>query len=311
MKRKINLDRQEQKCNFCGEWKSFNKFTSNKNKYYGIEVKCKKCRNNGVVIRKNNSREYNVEKQIQKCIVCNEWKSFSDFHKLKNSVLGIRGKCKECRKSENGNRKDYYKERYKKNRKEVLAYTKGRYKDPEIKNKVLNYQKKRRDERRDIVHNFKHGKKCKCGFDYWQILEFHHKNKSDKIDKIANIMNRGTIKALREEMDKCILICPNCHRKFHSEEIVIKENVCQITKYRREHKKWFNNIKSKVGCKYCGERDPSILDCHHIDETKEHNLHKMVHERMSKNKILDELSKCVVLCANCHRKEHNNENEFL
>jgi hypothetical protein len=48
-----------------------------------------------------------------------------------------------------------------------------------------------------------------------------------------------------------------------------------------------------------------VLDFHHRDEDfKEHKICDMVHRGFTLAKILAEIAKCDVLCANCHRRFH-------
>ena len=47
-----------------------------------------------------------------------------------------------------------------------------------------------------------------------------------------------------------------------------------------------------------------VLDFHHIDNNKEHNLGDLSCGKYSKKKILEEFSKCIPLCSNCHRELH-------
>jgi hypothetical protein len=59
------------------------------------------------------------------------------------------------------------------------------------------------------------------------------------------------------------------------------------------------------GCCRCGESDPACLDFHHRDDTeKEMNISEMITHGFSKAKLRAEMQKCVILCANCHRKEY-------
>lgn len=57
----------------------------------------------------------------------------------------------------------------------------------------------------------------RCGFDkHPAALEFHHKNgKKDKVFTIADVANRKW-EVVKKELDKCELICSNCHRIEHS-----------------------------------------------------------------------------------------------
>lgn len=57
------------------------------------------------------------------------------------------------------------------------------------------------------------------------------------------------------------------------------------------------------GCPRCGENDPACLDFHHTgDEEKSFSVS---HRSWRNPAVLQaEIAKCVVLCANCHRKLH-------
>jgi hypothetical protein len=54
-------------------------------------------------------------------------------------------------------------------------------------------------------------------------------------------------------------------------------------------------------CEICGERDPVVLEFHHIGE-KNMTVTRMVSGGWSIKRIQAELSKCQVLCASCHRR---------
>jgi hypothetical protein len=61
-------------------------------------------------------------------------------------------------------------------------------------------------------------------------------------------------------------------------------------------------------CKHCGLRTDkySVYDFHHLDPTaKEQGIGKLV---ASWHKLVVELEKCILLCANCHRIEHHEDN---
>lgn len=62
---------------------------------------------------------------------------------------------------------------------------------------------------------YKGGKCCKCGYDKTIIaLEFHHLDPSEKELSISCNKNPSWDK-LKLELDKCILVCANCHREIH------------------------------------------------------------------------------------------------
>lgn len=63
-------------------------------------------------------------------------------------------------------------------------------------------------------------KYIKCGEDDIVCLEFHHLDPSKKkFDICAGL--RKSYKSLYEEVQKCILICTNCHRKLERD---LKQN---------------------------------------------------------------------------------------
>lgn len=62
------------------------------------------------------------------------------------------------------------------------------------------------------------GNKCAdCGISYPPpIYDFHHLDPTKKDFTVANIIWRN-LDSLREELDKCVMLCANCHRLRHYE----------------------------------------------------------------------------------------------
>jgi hypothetical protein len=94
------------------------------------------------------------------------------------------------------------------------------------------------------------------------------------------------------------------------------EKVKEINrKYRTNHpetqkrcmdkrRKWILEIKTELFCKKCGERRFYCLDFHHRDPNeKDFKLSSAIY-KYSRKRILEEITKCDVLCANCHREYH-------
>lgn len=77
--------------------------------------------------------------------------------------------------------------------------------------------KTRRANTKEKLIKYKGGKCEICGYDKCnQALEFHHVNPEEKSFTISqsNIYKNLTI--LKQEVDKCILVCANCHREIHA-----------------------------------------------------------------------------------------------
>lgn len=74
---------------------------------------------------------------------------------------------------------------------------------------------------------------------------------------------------------------------------------------RHETRAWMRTLK--VECSKCSESHVACLQFHHEDPSeKEFNIGAAITNGLSKDRILKEIEKCVVLCANCHAKEHWN-----
>ena len=81
-------------------------------------------------------------------------------------------------------------------------------------------------------------------------------------------------------------------------------------KKRLEERKDYINSKKNIPCMDCGGTFPDYcMDFHHLDEeTKNPSIgRKSFTDRMSRfsiKRIDEELGKCVIICANCHRVRH-------
>ena len=82
---------------------------------------------------------------------------------------------------------------------------------------------------RSVIQNLKESQCCKkCGEQRWYLLDYHHLDPSQKTERIAKLMIRSSLDTTLNEIQKCILLCSNCHREFHYFE---KENGITIEEY--------------------------------------------------------------------------------
>jgi hypothetical protein len=71
--------------------------------------------------------------------------------------------------------------------------------------------------------------------------------------------------------------------------------------YRERNKQFIREYLSSHPCT-CGVSDIRVLEFDHIDpKTKKKDITKMVNGTPSLNALKEEIAKCQVLCANCHR----------
>ena len=50
-------------------------------------------------------------------------------------------------------------------------------------------------------------------------LDFHHRDPAEKIAPVATMARSGNLEKVHTEIDKCVVLCANCHRKFHAGEV--------------------------------------------------------------------------------------------
>lgn len=75
--------------------------------------------------------------------------------------------------------------------------------------------------------HYKGGKCSRCGYiKYIEALCFHHENVKDKLFTIGGNYSRSW-NVLQIELDKCILLCLNCHAEIHAEAHAENESLPQ------------------------------------------------------------------------------------
>ena len=106
--------------------------------------------------------------------------------------------------------------------------------------------------------------------------------------------------------------CKPCHRVIRQKHY---QNTAAKTRtdtkaYRKEIKSWMAEYKTSLSCSECGFSHPAALDFHHTNPAeKEADPGAMTALGWAKSRIMKELDKCIVLCANCHRIHHYNERQ--
>ena len=76
------------------------------------------------------------------------------------------------------------------------------------------------------------------------------------------------------------------------------------------NKDFIKSHKEQSGCTDCGIKNPIVLQFHHTDEsTKSFSISRGIRKNISV--IKEEISKCIVLCANCHILRHEVEKQKI
>jgi len=88
-----------------------------------------------------------------------------------------------------------------------------------LSNKNKQYTKTRNRLRvlSDKLTDYKKNIKCeRCGENHPSCMDFHHKDPSKKEVIISKVISKGWgWDRIKKEIDKCAVLCSNCHRKEH------------------------------------------------------------------------------------------------
>jgi len=79
---------------------------------------------------------------------------------------------------------------------------------------------------------------------------------------------------------------------------------------KQEKKDFIKEYKKHLECEICGETHPACLEFHHTEQ-KSFNISSAVRSSSNLDEIKDEIKKCKVLCSNCHKKMHYDENHSI
>lgn len=77
--------------------------------------------------------------------------------------------------------------------------------------------RKRKRKIREWFNEYKKGLKCSiCSESHPAVIDFHHKDSKEKELGISYMVADGySVRTIRKELDKCKVVCANCHRKIH------------------------------------------------------------------------------------------------
>jgi hypothetical protein len=101
--------------------------------------------------------------------------------------------------------------------------------------------------------------------------------------------------------------CRPCHKTYRKEHYYRNRDkyLTMIKDRQNAIKEFISDYKTSRGCSKCGENHPACLDLHHLDPTQKTIEPSHIGGRgWGMDRVQRELDKCVVLCSNCHRKQH-------
>ena len=140
-------------------------------------------------------------------------------------------------------------------------------------------------------------------------MDFDHRDPSTKsFDVMTGRAMLMSTRRLLDEVAKCDIVCANCHRSRTRQFELTRDRAVPTTPSdKRKAAIWREQslllaALRNVPCADCNRSlPPWAMDFDHLDPaTKRASVSRMV-GRATSAEILDEASKCDIVCANCHR----------
>lgn len=128
---------------------------------------------------------------MKKCSVCNEIKLLDEFQKRSTNKDGRTGMCKVCKRNYDNNHYQNH---------------------PDRKNYIKENRRVARNSATQFIYEYLMKNPCvDCGEADIIVLEFDHVT-DDKRASVSNL-KKSSLKAVKEEIEKCQVRCANCHRR--------------------------------------------------------------------------------------------------
>lgn len=134
---------------------------------------------------------------MKTCTTCKKQLADTDFNKNKARKDGLNNICKTCSRERS---KQYYRENTEKHKQDI----------------GIRKQKRKKENTTKILQILSGG--CtNCQEDDIRTLDFHHF--SEKKKSVMVMLHEGyNWETIKNEINKCVVLCSNCHRKLTSEQ---------------------------------------------------------------------------------------------
>jgi hypothetical protein len=99
--------------------------------------------------------------------------------------------------------------------------------------------------------------------------------------------------------------CAECHAEYRRKHYLANREkyIKKAASWKKNFQAWWKEYKKQFKCSRCPEQHPACIQFHHPNDDKELGVSQWV-GRGDKERVLEEIAKCIPLCGNCHAKEH-------
>lgn len=136
-----------------------------------------------------------------------------------------RAQDREYQKKRYQENPEYYAEYRRNNADKLRQYSKEWYENNKERHNKQTREWHRNNPKRLFVEQLKQSSNCMmCGFSHPAALQFHHRDPSSKVEAVANMLGgKYSLDDIKAEIDKCDLLCANCHAISHFEKRTMKD----------------------------------------------------------------------------------------
>lgn len=126
--------------------------------------------------------------------------------------------------------------------------------------------------------------------------------------KCNRLLTEDCFTIKNKETGKRFSYCRDCKSKYNKEWLAKnkkRQNRIVAERHRKLHNEaneFLWNYKLAHSCVDCGENDPIVLEFDHVRGEKVEAVGKMARDEKPIEKVLEEIAKCEVVCANCHKR---------
>lgn len=110
--------------------------------------------------------------------------------------------------------------------------------------------------------------------------------------------------------------CTECFREYDRKRYQTIDKTRKLNNKKKiiNRQRELIKLAKQSGCIDCGNKDFRVLDFDHVYGIKKYNISSMIFNGLSDQTVLNEIAKCQIRCANCHRiatyeRRLNNGNE--
>jgi hypothetical protein len=141
------------------------------------------------------------------------------------------------------------------------------------------------------------------------VMDFEHRDPKTKSFWILQRAGDVSRERLHAEIAKCDIVCANCHRARTYQRAIKLRRLRILSGYpptlesrlRREQTELIKRLRDRP-CADCGQRFPFYaMDFdHQVPIEKSAEVPRLL-GRVTTERLLEEIEKCDIVCANCHR----------